>query len=128
MAEHLYQAGASLTVTDIRPEAVEAVAYAFPGTRTVAPENLYDAETDVFAPCAGGEVVTEANLDRLRFKVLCGAANNQLQNTSMGAELQKRGIVYCPDYVPIWAAFVPFNTKKLSALAKIKPNTKFRNG
>ena len=30
--------------------------------------------------------------------MICGAANNQLANDEMGVEVQKRGMLYAPDY------------------------------
>jgi leucine dehydrogenase len=30
--------------------------------------------------------------------VICGAANNQLANNAIGDEVEKRGILYAPDY------------------------------
>ena len=95
----LHQAGARLYVTDIRTDALDQAVRSFPGTEIVAPEGLLDAEVDIFVPCARGEVVTQRNVDRLKFKIICGSANNQLQNALVGTELHKRGIVYCPDYV-----------------------------
>jgi len=96
---HLCLEGAKVYVTDIREEAVRRAREEHPEVEAVAPEALMDLEVDVFAPCAKGEVVTQRNLDKVKFKILCGAANNQLQNTPTGRALHKRGVVYCPDYV-----------------------------
>jgi leucine dehydrogenase len=35
---------------------------------------------------------------RLKAGIICGAANNQLATDAIGDELQKRGILYAPDY------------------------------
>ena len=51
----------------------------------------------VLGPALGG-TVNEATLPRLKAKVICGAANNQLANNAIGDEVEKRGIVYAPDY------------------------------
>lgn len=99
LVDHLHKAGAQLFVTDIRQQACDAVKEAYPEATIVAPDALYDVEVDVFAPCAGGELVTRQTLDLLKFKLLCGAANNQLQNPEIGADLQAKGIVYCPDFI-----------------------------
>ena len=37
-------------------------------------------------------------LPRLKCKIICGAANNQLANDEIGLEVEKRGILYAPDY------------------------------
>ena len=38
-------------------------------------------------------------MDRLKVKVIAGAANNQLATDAIGTELEKRKILYAPDYV-----------------------------
>ena len=53
---------------------------------------------DVYSPCALGGTVNEGTLPRLKAKVICGAANNQLANNAIGDEVAKRGILYAPDY------------------------------
>jgi valine dehydrogenase (NAD+) len=36
---------------------------------------------------------------RLRAKIVCGAANNQLAHSGVEKQLDERGILYAPDYV-----------------------------
>lgn len=96
---HLMEAGARVLVSDIREESLSRIKGQFPTVEVVPAEQVFSRDVDLFAPCARGEVVTRANLADLRFKVLCGAANNQLSNTRVGKSLHGRGIVYCPDYV-----------------------------
>ncbi len=92
----LREAGAKVFVTDINEEAVaEAVEM---GAEAVGLDEIYDVDADVFSPCALGAVVNENTLDRFKFKVVAGAANNQLANNEAGDELEKRGILYAPDY------------------------------
>ncbi|MDJ0837037.1 MAG: Glu/Leu/Phe/Val dehydrogenase dimerization domain-containing protein [Acidobacteriota bacterium] len=99
MAEHLDKAGAELFVSDINPSSIDRLLTEVPSANVVAPDKVIDQEVDIFVPCAGGEVVTKYNIDNVKFKILCGAANNQLATTPIGARLQERGIVYCPDYI-----------------------------
>ena len=64
----------------------------------VKPDDIYDVECDVFAPCALGGVLDAATIARLRCKVVCGAANNPVVDG--GDELlRERGIVYVPDFL-----------------------------
>ena len=56
-------------------------------------------EADVFAPCAAGPVVTRANVDRLPYRAICGAANTQLELDTLGDVLHRRGVLYAPDFV-----------------------------
>ena len=55
-------------------------------------------DADVFAPCALGAVVNEDTIPRFKFKIVAGPANNQLANNEAGNELERRGILYAPDY------------------------------
>ena len=99
LAEKLHKEGAKLFLSDLREESLQTAVEACPGAEIVPADEVFDKEVDVFVPCAAGEVVTERNVDHVKFKILCGAANNQLASTPVGGRLQDRGIVYCPDYV-----------------------------
>lgn len=96
--DHLAKAGANLIITDIDQDALKDVA-ARTGARIVAPDDIYDADADIFSPCALGAVVNEKTLDRFKVKAIAGAANNQLVVPEMGELLRRRGILYAPDYV-----------------------------
>jgi leucine dehydrogenase len=99
LAGHVASAGGRLVVADVNAEhAARAVDEL--GARLVAPEEIYDVECDVFAPCALGGVLNDDTIPRLRCSVVAGAANNQLLDESRHAEmLSDRGILYAPDYV-----------------------------
>jgi leucine dehydrogenase len=98
LARHLHAAGARLVLTDVNSEALTHLAEAL-GAEAVAPEAIFDAEVEVFAPCALGAVLDEGVVERLRATVVCGAANNQLATPAMAERLMARGILYTPDYV-----------------------------
>jgi leucine dehydrogenase len=99
LCEDLAQEGAKLTVTDIDADRVQRVVEDF-GAVAVAPDAIYDVEADIFAPCALGAVVNDDTIDRFRFDIIAGAANNQLARGSIhGAALHERGVLYAPDYV-----------------------------
>jgi leucine dehydrogenase len=59
---------------------------------------LYQA-VDVLAPCAMGAVLNQQVIPRIRAGIVAGAANNQLATINDGADLQGRGILYCPDFL-----------------------------
>lgn len=98
LCERLSEAGASLVVSDIRPEIAHQAAARF-SAHVMAPEDIYDAEVDVFAPCALGGVVNDETIPRLNARIVAGAANNQLASPHHAQALQQRGILYAPDYV-----------------------------
>jgi leucine dehydrogenase len=93
----LRERGAKVFVTDINGDLVQR-AVDDHGAEAVASEQIYDVDADVYSPCALGGTINEATLDRLKCKLICGAANNQLANNEIGDEVQRRGILYAPDY------------------------------
>src|SRR3546814_10441293 len=64
----------------------------------VGTDEIYDVAADVYSPCALGGTLNEQTLPRFKCKVVCGPANNQLASNEIGDELEKRGILYAPDY------------------------------
>jgi leucine dehydrogenase len=98
LAEKLSAAGARLTLTDVNEEALHAVADRV-GARVVAPEAIYDAAADVFAPCALGGAINSETLPRITVPIIAGGANNQLADSATVDALAARGIVYAPDFV-----------------------------
>ncbi|QOR38907.1 Glu/Leu/Phe/Val dehydrogenase [Billgrantia diversa] len=98
LARELHEAGANLVLTDVDRDNLGMLAEEL-GAESVAPEAIFDAEVDVFSPCAMGAVLTAEVADRLRAKVVCGAANNQLATSGVAGRLHARGILYAPDYV-----------------------------
>jgi leucine dehydrogenase len=98
LCRHLHGDGVKLIVTDIRPEKVKRVVDEF-GAVAVAPDAIYDQRADIYAPCALGATVNDDTIKRLRVQVIAGAANNQLAEDRHGDELERREILYAPDYV-----------------------------
>jgi leucine dehydrogenase len=93
----LRERGAKCYVTDINQSLVERAVNEF-GAIAVGTEEIYDTDADVYSPCALGGTVNEKTLPRLKCKIICGAANNQLASDAIGDEVEKRGILYAPDY------------------------------
>ena len=46
-----------------------------------------------------GGILSDESVPRLRCRLVCGAANNQLENDEASVLLQSRGIDYVPDFV-----------------------------
>ena len=94
----LHDLGAKMVVADIDPDKVDAMVEKY-GVETVDPEAIYDADCDLFCPCALGAIINDNTLTRLRCKIICGSANNQLKEEHHGNLLEKNGFVYAPDYI-----------------------------
>ena len=97
-AEYLAEAGANLIITDIDQQALADIAQKT-GAKIVAPDEIYDADADIFSPNALGAILNEDTLRRLKVKVIAGGANNQLVIPAMGEFVRRAGILYAPDYV-----------------------------
>jgi leucine dehydrogenase len=93
----LKERGAKIFVTDINKGLVDKAVSEY-GAEAVGLDEIYDVNADVYSPCALGGTVNDQTLPRLKAKIICGAANNQLANNAIGDEVQKRGILYAPDY------------------------------
>lgn len=94
----LYAAGARLIVCEPRAD-VATRAKALFGAEIAGCSTIYDARADVFAPCALGASLDYDTVPRLRAKVICGAANNQLADPGVGELLAERDVLYAPDYL-----------------------------
>jgi len=98
LCDHLAEAGAKLFVTDIIPEKAQLMVDKH-GATAVSPDEIYDLECDVFAPCALGAVINDDTIPRLNCKIVAGGANNVLLTEAHGDRLRERGIIYAPDFV-----------------------------
>ncbi len=88
--------GAKVFVSDINEAALQQATEL--GCEIVKSDDIHRVDADVFCPCALGAVINEKTIPDFRFKIICGAANNQLATTECGDEVEKRGLVYAPDY------------------------------
>ena len=98
LAKELHEAGASLVITDIDAERVKQVVAEF-GARSVAPDEIYTVQADIFAPCALGGIINDKTISKLHCEIVAGAANNVLLEERHGVALEEKGILYAPDYV-----------------------------
>jgi glutamate dehydrogenase/leucine dehydrogenase len=95
-----------ITACDINPQLAEAVLREFAGRsieiRTVscADDSIFGEECDIFSPNATGAILNPRTIPLLRAKIVCGAANNQLEDAARDDPLLfNRGIVYVPDFL-----------------------------
>jgi leucine dehydrogenase len=98
LMQHLHAEGARIVVSDIDPEKVRRAEQEF-GAQRVEPDSIYDQAADIFSPNALGATINDETLERLRVEIIAGGANNQLAENRHGDELERRGVVYAPDYV-----------------------------
>ena len=100
LAGRLAEAGADVTIVDPSETARAAVLAEHPGIRVLDAVEQVDAEEwDVVSPNALGGFLTAERARRLSTRLVCGGANNQLADPSVGPLLAERGIVYAPDFL-----------------------------
>ncbi|WP_285165015.1 Glu/Leu/Phe/Val dehydrogenase dimerization domain-containing protein [Shewanella goraebulensis] len=98
LCKHLHEEGAELIVTDIHQASLDKVATEF-GATIVAPQDIYNQDVDVYAPCALGATINDTTIPQLKATIVAGCANNQLAEVRHGETLKEKGILYAPDYV-----------------------------
>lgn len=98
LCEHLHQEGAKLLVYDYDPKKIDRVITNF-GAIRVNQTEIFTRECDILAPCALGAVINNEVVDQLQCAIIAGSANNILANSEAGDRLDKKGILYAPDYI-----------------------------
>jgi leucine dehydrogenase len=98
LCQDLAEEGAQLTVSDIDQEKVDVVVNEF-AANSVAPEDIYAVDADIFAPCALGAILNDDTLKVLNVDIVVGGANNQLAEARHAQEVEDKGILYGPDYL-----------------------------
>lgn len=97
LATLLHSDDVRLIVSDVDPVKVDRLVKEFDAI-AVAPEEIYSVESDVYAPCALGGTINDETIAQIKAEIITGGANNQLLEDRHGDELEKRGILYTPDY------------------------------
>lgn len=98
LARQLTEAGARLIVSDVDPAKVARAVRELNATEAPV-DRIHATKADIFAPCALGGILHDGSIAELQVGLICGGANNQLLEPRHGQLLERRGIVYVPDYV-----------------------------
>jgi len=98
LCRRLADAGAHLVIADPDPARRDRLG-AILGADVVDVDAIAGVEADIFAPCALGGALDRESVGKLKARLVCGAANNQLASPDIAALLRGRGITYAPDYV-----------------------------
>jgi leucine dehydrogenase len=99
LMELLLAEGAELFVTDIFFERVKVAKDKNPSCIMVPPEEALDLPVDILAPCAMGDLFSPASIERLKCKIIAGAATHQLAHEDVAGLLQERGVIFVPDFL-----------------------------
>ena len=62
--------------------------------------SIFSENCDIFSPNATGAVLNPETIPMLKAKIVCGAANNQLEDMLRdGRSIHDKGIIYVPDFI-----------------------------
>ncbi|MEN7546370.1 Glu/Leu/Phe/Val dehydrogenase dimerization domain-containing protein [Rapidithrix thailandica] len=96
---HLIKENCKVYVCDVFEDRLKQVTSKYDVT-VVNPEEIYDLDVDIYAPCALGATVNDDTLRRLKSPVIVGCANNQLKDEKIhGDACIQKGIIYAPDFL-----------------------------
>ena len=98
LARLLAAEGCNLLLSDLDVARATVLAESL-GARVVPPDEVYEQECDIYAPCAVGATLNERSIPWLRCRAVVGSANNQLSEEVDAERLQRRGILYAPDFM-----------------------------
>ena len=99
LVEYLSKEGALIMISDLHREKVQRIAHQFRAT-PVNHDEVFDADMDIYAPCALGASLNDETIPRLRCSIIAGAANNQLKDEiKHGYMLADRSISFAPDFL-----------------------------
>ena len=99
LIDYITKEGALVQIADINQAKMEEVAAKY-GATIYAGDDVYSADVDIYAPCALGATINDDTVNKLKAKVIAGAANNQLAVEQVhGQILRERGILYAPDFL-----------------------------
>ena len=99
LVKYLSDEGADIFISDINKEKLEEVKNNY-GTTIIENDSILDFEMDIYAPCALGGILNTETINKLKCKIICGGANNQLEDEERDSlHLRDRGIILAPDFL-----------------------------
>lgn len=98
LCTHLAKAGARIFIADVNQEAAERAVDEF-GATAASTDDILFLDVEVLAPCALGGGLNDETVPKIKAKVICGGANNQLAEDRHGQALAGCNILFVPDYV-----------------------------
>ncbi len=107
LIKHLFDKNvAKVIANDINPDVVKAVKVKFSDKNLDAritekgDNSILFEECDILAPCATGATLNKTSIPKIKAKIVCGAANNQLEDHDKDDKaLADKGIIYVPDFL-----------------------------
>ena len=95
-----------VVASDINPEHINSAKEKFAGRNLECKlidkkdPGIFNEDCDIFSPNATGAVLNPQTIPMLKAEIVCGAANNQLEDMHRdGKALHDKGIYYVPDFL-----------------------------
>jgi leucine dehydrogenase len=103
VGEHLVallrKENAEVLISDINQDQLNQVARKYKA-KPVEADKIFGIDADVYAPCAMGATVNSKTIEKMKFAIIAGSANNQLNDELIDSELLlNKGILFAPDYL-----------------------------
>jgi leucine dehydrogenase len=107
LMEFLFEKGVEKVIaSDVYPGLVDRRMKEFKGKNLEAraveggDDWIFRAECDILSPCATGAVLNPGTIAKITARIVCGAANNQLEDAERDDRLlHEKSIVYIPDFL-----------------------------
>ncbi|MDH5608362.1 MAG: leucine dehydrogenase [Cyclobacteriaceae bacterium] len=91
---------ANVSVSDIYEDKIENITKKHAKIKVVKPDDVYDADMDIYSPCALGGTINDDSIRSMKCKIIAGGANNQLEDEVAHAnKLNALEILFVPDFL-----------------------------
>jgi leucine dehydrogenase len=99
LVELLRNENVEVFVSDINEDKLHDVARRFKA-KPIEADKIFGLDADIYAPCALGATVNERTIEKMKFAIIAGSANNQLADEKVqGRMLLDKNILFAPDYL-----------------------------
>lgn len=126
LIKNLVKESPVIYVNDIDKDKVDLAFNKFKNLKYLSEKEMYVRNIEIYSPCALGSTLNIFNIPKFKFKIIAGAANNQLQNEKSDAELiLRKKILYAPDFminagglINVYSEIANYNKYKSMKLTK----------
>ena len=133
LAEYLLADGAKLIISEKYKDKVQRLQekWGLDRVEYVMPDEIYTVDAEIFSPNAMGGIITEERIAQFKFKIIIGAANNQLKATDKRGEIElakklaERDILFVIDWAHnsggVLSAWMEWVYQEEASFEKLKP-------
>ncbi len=99
VVDYLKQEDTILYISDLVYDNIKEVEDKYPEVEVVKASEIVYHEADFLVPCAKGGIINAGNIDKLKCKVIAGAAYTIFANDDLIEEVFKKNILYAPVFL-----------------------------